>query len=280
MFYEFKDKKLESVFGITGDYGTNWERFDHHEDLVSIIWNQNDENVALEVDAVPIIMEPNQVLTLTYLQRVKFDSKQAPLTGFVFNREFYCLLDHDEEVSCNGILFFGSQDLPIIALDDKAKASFELLLQVFREEFQTSDNIQGEMLQMLLKRLIIKLVRIAKEQLIVKELNNQQIDIIRQYNVLVDTHFREKRQVKEYADLLFKSPKTLSNLFSIYGQKTPRQIIHERVVLEAKRLLRYTDLNAKEVAYNLGFEDPSHFTHYFKKVAGSTPNQFKTEKIT
>ncbi len=132
---------------------------------------------------------------------------------------------------------------------------------------------------MLLKRLIIKLVRIAKDQLIVKELNNQQVDIIRQYNVLVDTHYREKRKVKEYADLLHKSPKTLSNLFSIYGQKTPSQIIHARVVLEAKRLLRYTDLNAKEVAYNLGFKDPSHFTHYFKKVAGTTPNQFKTEKV-
>ena len=279
MFFQFGDRKLESIFGITGDYGANWDRFSQKNDLVSIIWNQNDKPVAVEIDAVPMAIKPNQLVTLTYLQKVSFESKAAPLTGFVFNREFYCLLDHDEEVSCNGILFFGSQDLPFVALNKKEKASFELLLEVFKEEFQTSDNIQGEMLQMLLKRLIIKLVRLAKDQVVVKNLNNTQVDIIRQYNVLVDTHYREKRQVKDYADLLHKSPKTLSNLFSIYGHRTPRQIIHKRVVLEAKRLLRYTDMNAKEVAYDLGFDDPSHFTHYFKKVAGTTPNQFKIAKL-
>ena len=164
MFFQFKDKKLESVFGITGDYGGNWDRFSQKNDLVSIIWNQNDKPVSVEIDAVPLTIEPNQIITLTYLQKVKFDGLEAPLTGFVFNREFYCLLDHDEEVSCNGILFFGSQDLAIVALNDKDKSSFELLLEVFKEEFQTSDNIQGEMLQMLLKRLIIKLVRLAKNQ--------------------------------------------------------------------------------------------------------------------
>lgn len=70
--------------------------------------------------------------------------------------------------------------------------------------------------------------------------------------------------MQEYADLLNKSPKTLSNLFSIYNQKSPLQIIHERISLESKRLLVYTDKSTKEIAFELGFEEVAHFSRFFK----------------
>ena len=148
-------------------------------------------------------------------------------------------------------MFFGTQDLPILTLSNKEIPKFDALLQVFIDEFETPDKIQGEMLQMMLKRFIIKCVRIAKEQLISHKLNNNQIDIVRKFNVLVDTHYKEKRQVKDYADLLFRSPKTLSNLFSIYNQKSPQQIIHNRLALEAKRMLMYTDKSVSEIGFDL-----------------------------
>ncbi|MEM8565569.1 MAG: helix-turn-helix transcriptional regulator, partial [Bacteroidota bacterium] len=130
---------------------------------------------------------------------------------------------------------------------------------------------------MLLKRLIIKTTRLAKSQLITKELNDTQIDVIRKFNVLVDIHYKSKRHVSDYAELLFKSPKTLSNLFAKYGQRTPLQIIHERLVVEAKRLLLYTDKTAKEIAYELGFDEVASFHKMFKKVVSQSPQQFKLE---
>ena len=131
------------------------------------------------------------------------------------------------------------------------------------------------MLQMLLKRLIIMCTRLAKEQLILKSLDNDQIDIIRKFNVLVDTHFRTKRKVTDYADLLFKSPKTLSNLFAKYNQKSPQQIILERLVLEAKRLMQFTDKQNQEIAFELGFNDSAHFSSFFKKMTGVTPTVYR-----
>ncbi|MEM6700950.1 MAG: helix-turn-helix domain-containing protein, partial [Bacteroidota bacterium] len=113
----------------------------------------------------------------------------------------------------------------------------------------------------------------------VKELKDSQVDTIRAFNVLVDINFRTKRKVKDYAELLHKSPKTLSNLFAIYNQKSPQQVIQERIVLEAKRLLIYTDKQTQEIAYDLGFEDPAYFSRYFKKIAESSPSEFK-EKHT
>ena len=80
---------------------------------------------------------------------------------------------------------------------------------------------------------------------------------------------------KDYADLLFKSPKTLSNLFHKYGEKTPLQVIHNRVLLEAKRLLLYSDKTLEEITHNLGYTDSEHFSKFFKKHEGLSPRLFR-----
>jgi len=167
----------------------------------------------------------------------------------------------------------------VLCLDESEQQKFNVLLQVFIDEFETPDKIQGEMLQMMLKRFIIKCVRLAKEQVITKKLNNNQIELIRKFNVLVDTHYKEKRHVKDYAELLFKSPKTLSNLFGIYNQQSPQQIIHNRLILEAKRLLLFTDLPVNEVGFELGYDDPAYFSRFFKKHTGKSPSDYKNSEL-
>jgi AraC-like DNA-binding protein len=150
-----------------------------------------------------------------------------------------------------------------------------LLLQVFIEEFKTRDQIQGEMLEMLLKRLIIKSTRLARQNLPVPEIRDTQLDVVRRFNVLVDEHFREKHKVSEYAEMLFKSPKTLSNLFKKYSHQTPLEVIHDRIALEAKRLLLYTGQTAEEITFELGFTDAAHFSRFFKRLAGMNPTDFR-----
>lgn len=73
---------------------------------------------------------------------------------------------------------------------------------------------------------------------------------------------------------MFKSPKTLSNNFAKF-EKSPLQIIHDRIILEAKRLLIYTEKTAKEIAYEIGFEDASHLSRMFKKHTSFSPSEFK-----
>ncbi|MEM1135601.1 MAG: AraC family transcriptional regulator [Bacteroidota bacterium] len=276
MTLRYNDYKLQGFFALSDNFIQDSKDYDADKKLIHIHWNRNDYDVEMELDAVPYLLEPNQLTTTTYFHQAHFPVKNQHITTFSFNREFYCIRDHDHEVSCNGVLFFGTQETPIITLGKSEAHKFNLLYEVFLDEFNTIDNIQGEMLRMLLKRLIIKTTRLAKEQNINKELKESQIDIVRKFNVLVDMHFREKRQVNDYAELLFKSPKTLSNLFYKYNQKSPLQIIHERVILEAKRLLAYTDKTAKEVAYDLGFEEIASFHKLFKKVTTQTPQQFKS----
>ncbi len=277
MIYTYKGQKLNSLFVLSTHFQQERESLNEQR-LIHIIWNRTKEPVTFLKDDLPLTLETNQITTSTFLQKLKFEKKSVPLTAFSFNREFYCIQDHDQEVSCNGIIFFGTQTPPIISLDQNEVKKFDVLLDVFIDEFTTRDNIQGEMLVMLLKRLIIKATRLAKEQLIPSELKESQIDTIRKFNVLVDLHFKSKKQVSDYAELLFKSPKTLANLFAKYSDKSPLQIIHERVVLEAKRLLMYTDKTSKEIAFELGFEEAATFHKLFKKVTKQTPQQFKVER--
>ena len=277
MLYNYEGHELGSYFGLTDNYPKDRHEWSAIKGLINIFWNRSGQDYSFILDGLPQVLKPNQITTSTYLQKVEFDKGALPLTSFSFNREFYCIQDHDQEVSCNGVIFFGTQETPVITLESDEVKKFDMLYEVFLDEFKTRDNIQGEMLRMLLKRLIIKTTRLAKTQLIPKVLNDTQIDIIRKFNVLVDTHYRTKRHVSDYAELLFKSPKTLSNLFAKYGQKTPLQIIHERLVLEAKRLLLYTDKTSKEIAHELGFDEVASFHKLFKKVVSQSPQQFKSE---
>ena len=102
---------------------------------------------------------------------------------------------------------------------------------------------------------------------------------VRRFYVLVDQHFKEKKQVQNYADMLCKSPKTLSHLLSLYNLPSPLKVIHQRVEAEAKRLLLYSSKSAKEIADILGFEDQASFSRFFKNMTGQSAVQFRNEQI-
>jgi AraC-like DNA-binding protein len=125
---------------------------------------------------------------------------------------------------------------------------------------------------------LILSTRLAKESLPQPAISNANLNVIREYNILVEKHFRNMHYVKDYADLLHKSPKTLSNLFPKYSDKSPLMVINERILLEARRLLLYSDKSTMEVADELGYKDPGHFSKFFKKHEGLSPSQFRKER--
>ena len=82
--------------------------------------------------------------------------------------------------------------------------------------------------------------------------------------------------LSEYAELLFVSPKSLTKRLKALDHKTPTNIIRDRIILQAKRDLRFTDKSVKEIAFELGFEDPAYFTRLFKKSEAVSPLQYRT----
>ncbi|WP_103865186.1 AraC family transcriptional regulator [Aquimarina sp. I32.4] len=244
------------------------------ESSLTILWFQSD-NTRILIDGQELVFHKNDIVFLTEFHTV-VPIEIGEIRILRFNRLFYCVLDHDSEVGCKGILFFGAAQLPIVTIPNEDIGKFNTLWKMFIIEIQSNDQLQIDMLQIMLKRYLILCARLYKLQ---KKypVENQEIDIIREYNFLVEKHFKDKHSVAEYADLLHKSPKTLSNVFSKFNSKTPLKYIQERILLEARRLLHYTEKPVKEIAYELGYDDIHSFSRFFKKKEGISPSQYKKQ---
>ncbi|MCW3107537.1 MAG: helix-turn-helix protein [Segetibacter sp.] len=250
---------------------------DRFNKYFTIAWNQG-QSQTVTIDDTEHDFPPQSLLTLLFNQSFKFE-RPEDIVAWQFNREFYCIIDHDSEVSCVGFLF-GSTDHLFIPLNEPAQQKLQLLLDVFIEEFKTPDNIQNEVLLVLLKRLIIYVTKLARSGYSpVKKLQEEKFHAIRKFNLLVEANFKSEHSVTFYAQQLCKSPKTLSNLFAVYDHKSPSQVIQERILIEAKRLLSYTDRPMKQITFELGFEDVSYFSNFFKKHAQLSPLHFKKNMV-
>ena len=242
--------------------------------LYKFIWVQSG-TLTLEIDHIPMRLEKDEIVTLTPLHHLEVKEVDGEYLTFVFNSNFYCIYGHDNEVSCNGFLFYGSSQVMRLALSAGQSSNLHDIVRIFRQESVIHDNLQEEMLRIVLKRFIITCTRIARQLFGVGQEKEKTFDIIRQYYVLVDRHFKEKKQVQDYADILCRSPKTLSNLFSTCGLPSPLRVIHDRIEAEAMRLLLYTHKSAKEISSILGFEDLSAFSRFFKKMTGESVSGYR-----
>ena len=247
---------------------------DRERKHLTIAWNPGAEQQVV-IDEIEYVFPANSILPLMVNQSFRFENPEN-ITAWQFNRDFYCIVDNDREVGCVGFLFYGFADAMFLRLGQRETRKINLLLEVFKEEFDDADNIQSEMLRILLVRLIIIATRIARAQFLDETtFDNGKFGIVRHFNLMVENFYRTAHNVQFYAARLNKSPKTLANYYALAGSRSPLQIIQERIALEAKRLFYYTDKSSKEIAYHLGFDDAAHFSRFFKKQTGQSPSEFK-----
>ena len=116
-------------------------------------------------------------------------------------------------------------------------------------------------------------------------MDDQQLDeenagvcILRDFKSLVESKYQDWHMVKNYSEEIHVSTKYLSQIVKKFTGKSAKEVIQDRIVLEAKRLLLHTDLIINEIAYRLGFEEPLHFSSFFKKNAGISPTGFRDQK--
>lgn len=262
---EFQLKtRLDGTIALTSRFHED-AGLQRNKSFYKFIWVRHG-SLDIEIDHVVMHLKENEIISLSPLHHVDMLRAEGDYLSLLFNSNFYCIYGHDNEVSCNGFLFHGSSNVMRLKLTLTESRLLEHIIETLREECTVRDNLQEEMLRILLKRFIIVCTRMARLRLEVDQERENGFDIIRQFYVLVDNHFKEKKQVQDYAEMLYRSPKTLSNLFSLYGLNSPLRIIHERVDAEARRLLLYTSKSAKEISEILGFEDLATFSRFFPKI--------------
>lgn len=195
-----------------------------------------------------------------------------------FNRDFYCIEIHDQEVACDGILYNNVFEIPFIALEAEQSQDMQHIIQEIQAEMNTEDASTEEMLRILLKLIILKSTRIWKQQhQLADSSQHADVQFLRRFSKLVEQHYKTHHTVADYAQLLFVTPKNLSKKIGLLSKSTPNDIIKDRIILESKRLLAHTAMTVKEIAYSLHYEDDAYFVRFFTKHTGLTPVSFRKQ---
>jgi hypothetical protein len=129
MEYLYTEQKLGASFTLVSGIAIK-EQLSSSSRFLKFFWNRGQENISIKVNHLPVLLSPNQVACTTYNQEVDLLHNSADLVALFFNREFYCIHTFDQEVSCNGLLFFGSDFTTIIQLDADEVEKLSTLINV------------------------------------------------------------------------------------------------------------------------------------------------------
>jgi AraC family transcriptional regulator, transcriptional activator of pobA len=195
-----------------------------------------------------------------------------------FNRDFYCIELHDQEVACDGILYNNVFEVPFIELSAVQSSNIQSIIAEVKTEMTNEDANTEEMLRILLKLIILKSTRIWKMQHQLTE-KDQEADVqfLRKFSQLVERNYKTHHTVADYAEMLFITPKSLSKKIGLLSNDTPNDIIKDRIILESKRLLAHTSMTVKEIAYSLNYDDDAYFVRFFTKNTGVSPTSFRKQ---
>lgn len=157
-----------------------------------------------------------------------------------------------------------------------AKATFEMVSIVDKiyREYTATKPFKSEMLIDLLSVLLIHIVR----QLETKPAGSFPLKgyrVVKDFFSLLEKHYRDKKSIFQYASELSITPGYLNTIVKKVSGNTASYHIQQRVITEAKRIVAYSNLSMKEIAYHLGFADPCHFSKYFKQVHGKSFSEFR-----
>ena len=175
--------------------------------------------------------------------------------------------------------FSGNAEDGVCQIPSASQSTVAGLFETILAEMEKHNEQHIDMIRLKLLELFITIERSCTGR---KEKNvpPQKLTLLRSFQRLIDTHFRSIRLPKEYADLLYVTPNHLNALCQDLLGKTAGDLIRDRVLLEAKRLLTNADMTVTEIAYDLSFGDNSYFNRFFKKAEGVTPDEFRKTFLT
>lgn len=195
------------------------------------------------------------------------------IDGYVF---FHTGNFYDKGFTLSSILdypFFNStHNPPKVTLKKKAFEELEKLFRLVVEEYQLSELMKYEKIHSLISLVYIEL---SRHYLPATKIENETYLLkLRKLEHFIDVYYKTKKYPHEYAGLMNISEKHLNRICKECLNKTTTQLIAERIIVEAKRLLIHKQHSVSEIASLLGFEDNSYFARFFKKHCGETPIHF------
>lgn len=249
----------------------------HRTSFYHIIWFQGGTGTHL-VDFKPIKIKKNSVLFVNKNKVQRFDLLgKYKATVILFTDNFFCRSDQDARFLKETILFNDLFDNSLVQLGS-SNNSFETILQMMISEISNrKDAFKQDILKNLLHNFLLFCERAKHQQGYIEIKKGADLDYTLLYKDLLEINFKNIKQVSYYAKKINVTEKRLNNATSKVLGITPKEMIDERILLEAKRLLSHTTDTIKEIGFQLGFEEPTNFIKYFRRHCDCTPVEFREQ---
>lgn len=226
------------------------------------------------VDMKPHILQDNTLYFISPGQlMVKEETTGMWSTGVAFTPEFLSIHDHASLADLP--LLRNPNDAHALTMTEADIAFTEDMFAKIAAEYNRPDEWQHRMLMAYTAVLLTYLSRLYSEQHKATEISPERI-LLKNFQAKVNEAFQELHEVGDYAAMLHISAGHLSEVVKMQSGKPAIKHIHERLTLEARRLLFHTNHSLKEIAFALGFSDPSYFNRFFKRETGQTPSDYRT----
>lgn len=197
----------------------------------------------------------------------------------VFMDTLFSVSDFDQQFLQNCTLFSKLYDTQVIELSVDKYQNVKNTARYIRQILSTFQPPPHQLLvKNLLQNLLILAQQCAEAQGFESIKSGAELDCLVLFESLLEQHFKQQHQVNFYAHQMLISEKKLHKVTTQTLGKSPKQLIDERVILEAKRLLSYSQESVKTIAYGLGFDEPTNFIKFFKKHTAQTPNNFRQKQ--
>lgn len=251
----------------------------HNSSLYTVLWI-NEGNIKLEISGHQHKIASPSLVFLSQFQPYRIQGYSPSTEGLIiqFSSDFYCVHLHQNEVACNGVLFNSVFDPPNFSLEGEKSHALQNALNQFIEEFKREEK-DGEMLFTLLKLLFKQAIRLREKDEIVNRTTTSFHHEIAKLKDLLEQTFRNRLAPSDYAEKLNISVGRLNKLVKSHTGLTLSAIIQERIIVEAKKELYLTNKSVKEIAVELGFDDPYYFSRLFKNVSDVSPETYRTKTM-
>ena len=237
-----------------------------------------DGKASFSIDANSYECDGKNIIFLTPYQVLQWQNTEFELLYLLqFHGDYYCIEYHKNMISCNGILFNNIYEKPFFNINKSYYDEIVNTIEKMDKEIQNeivspfTDSIIKSYLQ-----LILSISSKEKSKYLIdlkpNELPNK--DLI-YFQDLLEKHYKTERSIAFYAAEFSLSTDAFSKKVKKQFSKSPSQLINERVILEAKKLLHLTYKSIKEIAQELNFEDEFYFSRYFKKNVGVSPSSYR-----
>lgn len=171
--------------------------------------------------------------------------------------------------------FFNIADKNSFQLSEESLESIKRDFEKLYREYHTDNLYRYQIIQSSLLSFLFKVKSLEELSLKNRSSFTKKETLIFKYENLINNCFRRDKLVKVYADRLNVSSNYLNEVIKENKGKPAKDLIYEKIILESKKELKFNSIAISEVAYNLGFEEPTHFARFFKKHTGYTPKQYR-----